>query len=237
MYRVDDVTRCAWWPYSSSGDAIRPPVDGLWLPVSPDGAGGLLDKVAGRWSSWAWLLMGTWYRKRGESDPRGFDARYPGLAREIVGRVQAESPRGLVSDTEWCVADPRSHHLFDFFEMLRRSRGKGGAAVLTDSAASVRSWYALSGGMFWRASLAMELEGEQGSEESHRSLITMHVRNMSERGYVSLVPLDLHPEAGFAAFAQPQMMDVFAEATLISVSDVPLLGVRGVLGRGGGLAL
>ncbi|WP_369257063.1 hypothetical protein [Streptomyces sp. R35] len=237
MYRVGDVPRCTWWPYSARDGAVHDAVDGLWLPASQEDGKRLLEEIVNEWSSWTWLLMGTWYRKRGETDPSRFEARYPGLAREVVGRIQAESPRGLVSDTEWCVADPHSDRLFDFLETLRRSRGKGGCAVLAESADSLRSWYALSGGMFWRASLALELEGMRGSEVTHDSVIGLHLQNMSERGYVSLIPLDLHPEAGFAAFTHPLKMERFAADTLKALSGFPLLDTRDIFARGGGLAV
>jgi hypothetical protein len=91
--------------------------------------------------------------------------------------------------------------------------------------------------MFWRASLALELEGERGSEITHSSVIGLHLENMSERGYVSLIPLDLHPEAGFAAFSNSLTMDEFAADTLNALSGFSLLDTRGIFGRGGGLAV
>ncbi|MEX3103604.1 MULTISPECIES: hypothetical protein [unclassified Streptomyces] len=135
------------------------------------------------------------------------------------------------------MADPSSEHLFDFLDSVRKSRGKGGCVAVAEAGCSLRSWFALSAGSLWRASLATELEDSDGYDGIHDSISGLQIAEMSERGYVPLVPLDLHPEGGFAFLGSNQQLADISQLIGERLQEFPLKSSRKVLERGGGLAL
>lgn len=234
---IEDVGNFQWPSRRSVMDGEPAAISGLWLSAKPEDSRRLLEEMAEALRNHVWLLMGTWYGKRGGALPVGFESRYPGLPAQMIARNESDGPRGLVALSEWCVANPSSEYLFEFLESLRRSRGKGGGAVVAEADCSLRSWFALSMGSLWRASVAMELEDSGGHEGIHDSISWLQMVEMSERGYFPLVPLDLHPEGGFALLGNNLRLSRISQIVGERLQGFPLISSREVFDRGGGLAL
>jgi hypothetical protein len=233
---IEDVERRAWWPYPTSDVSARGGLGSFWLPSPPSGEAELLSELASAWSDMTWLLMGTWHRKQRDLPARGIADRYPGLACEVFARSESESPRGIISNAEWCVADTSSSHLFGFLDFLRRSRGKGGCLALVPKGSSPRTWYALSTGMLWRSTLALEVESAISLEGIHASIISQYLSQMVECDYISMVPLDHHPWGGYATFGKAERLASVAT----NLSNVRLgsseADARDIFAHGGGIA-
>lgn len=169
MQIIENVSQYEWWPYPAV-DLSERLVDlgerldlsSLWLPVNTEEEPELLARLATAWAGLEWLVMNTWVRKQRDLPAQGFTVRWPGFAREIIARSDTERPSGLVSHTEWCVADPSSRHLHEVLSGIRNSGGKGGCLTLGSSSPSSPSrgtWYALSTAMSWRIAFPFEFKG------------------------------------------------------------------------------
>ncbi|MET9383728.1 hypothetical protein ABZY09_22325 [Streptomyces sp. NPDC002928] len=102
---------------------------------------------------------------------------------------------------------------------------------------SLRSWFALSAGSLWRASVAMELEGSDGHDVIHDSISGLQIREMSRRGYLSLIPLDLHPAGGFVLIGNSRQVTPLSHTISEYLAEFPLMSSQEAFGQGGGPAL
>jgi hypothetical protein len=236
MQIVEAVARHEWWPYRTMEmDGGSP--DTLWLAVPPDRERELLNELTVAWSDLEWLVMGTWHRKQAALSAQGFAERYPGLARELVGRGESESPRGLVSSSEWCIADPACSLLYDFLSIVRRARGKGGCLVLAPPGFSRRTWYALSAGMQWRSVLAAEFDGPGGIEELDREIIAQYLSQLAKNGFAAMIPLDFHPCGGYVVVGNRERLASMANRLPKTIASYSAIEVANLVAGGGGLAL
>jgi hypothetical protein len=236
MQIVEAVARHEWWPYRTT-ETDGGSLDTLWLAIQPDRERELLSEIAVAWSDLEWLVMGTWHRKQAALSTQGFTERYPGLTQELVARGELESPRGLVSSSEWCVADPACSHLYDFLSVVRRARGKGGCLVLAPPGLSRRTWYALSAGMQWRSVLATEFDGPGSIDELDREIIAQYLSQVVKNGFAAMVPLDSHPAGGYAVVGNRERLASMADRLPKTITSYSAIEVAKLVAGGGGLAL
>lgn len=234
MQIVENVTQYDWWPYPATNSGE---LSSLWLPVSPDKELELLSGLATAWSGLEWLVMGTWHRGDRDLPAKGFADRYPGFARETIALSDSESPRGFMSHSEWCVADPASPHLHDVLTVIRKSRGKGVCLTLGQPSASKRTWYAVSMAATWRASLALEFESPRGLGGIQEAIIAQYLSGMVAAELVAMVPLDYHPLGGYVMLGGAGQLSTMADMLQPELSSFSAASVAKLFSDGGGAAL
>jgi hypothetical protein len=237
MQIIENVARYDWWPYRAADSGKASNVSSLRLPVEPAEEPGLLLELAAAWSELQWLAVGTWHRRQRGLPAQGFAARYPGLAREIIARCDSEGPRGFVSHSEWCVADPSSYRIHDVLSVFRKSRGKGGCLTLGSPSASRRSWYTLSMAAVWRSVLAIELEGPDGFDDLHAAIVAQYLTSIMKEELVAMIPLDFHPMGGYVILGGDEQVSMMANLLPPALPSFSAASVAGLFAHGGGLAL
>ncbi|MEU5852392.1 hypothetical protein [Saccharopolyspora shandongensis] len=231
-YLVTDIAQYGWWSFAGGG---RGQLNCLWFPVDGEDEAALLGSVTSAWSDQRWLGMGTAYAPQGKPSPERFSARFPGLVEEVFASSESADARGFSSASEWGVIDPLSAQFESFFRRLRQSRGKGWCLALSSRDVSLRTWYALSAGFWWRAALAINSEAST-LEEIDRSIIGEYLACAVEQGYLPLFPLDNHPYGGIVLFGKSADLVGLAE----KVPQIPTVEsaefVESIWRNGGGPA-
>jgi hypothetical protein len=235
MQLIEDVEQRDWWPYGGVEGTGR--LSALWLPSRPDDERSLLDALRVAWGDLEWSALGTWYRKGREIPAKGFDNRYPSLSREMVARCELATPRGLVALSEWCILDPSSGLLHEFLTALRRARGKGSWLTVLPDRSALRTWYALSAGIAWRATLALEVDTAVDIEATHRLIISHYLAHTAGIDLVSIVPLDHHPWGGYVVAGNIERLTAMASCLPPAIAGLAQVEAADIFMAGGGLAL
>src|SRR6476660_1214104 len=233
-YLLENLSKSQWWPlpaWPNSGP------DSLWLPCHSEDESTTLAAIREASKQLKWVAMATLHRRRGASWT-DFSARFPGLAQGMLDTVEVESPNGLVAVTVWCEIDPTSEHLGELISMSRRARGKGVCIALKHDSVPVSNWLSSSIGMMWRAPLAVSPHKSRNYALLDGLIVSASLMAMIETGFVQVVPLDLHPSAGFVLLGRSGGLNLIAEAlmpngVISSTSDV----IEGLFAGGGGVAL
>ncbi|MCX2179266.1 hypothetical protein KV205_01800 [Streptomyces sp. SKN60] len=94
----------------------------------------------------------------------------------------------------------------DFISGLS-ARGSGYAVALGFSSAQSTDWLQASVAMESHFSLHRDFDNTLESESIRRGIVSLYVRSSVALGFLPLIPLNKHPEAGFTIFCHPDQYD------------------------------
>ncbi|MEU0096505.1 hypothetical protein [Kribbella sp. NPDC006257] len=231
MVIIEDIGQYDWWPYS----VVEPDqkLAGVWLPAEDGAEGLIIAEMARCLNQWSWLVSGTWYGKDAASI-QGFD-RYPGLMKDLIGSAQSRTPRELATVSEWGVGNPDPAQLSSFAASVRSSRGRSYCLALAPEDFSRRTWYGVTMGAYWRAVLAFHFE-PAGLQYTDRAIAGCYLEQLAKSRFVAVIPLDMHPQFGFALIGSAEQAGLVAAALADSIPSMRLEEVAKLHERGGGLA-
>ncbi len=232
MTIIENMGQYPWWLYPP-GDPGQE-IAGLWLSTQLGAEELLIGELVSAVGNRDWLLSGTWH-SRERASVQGF-GRYPALAREILATAESRTPRGLVSSSEWCLANPDPALLNDYASMVRHSRGKGSSITLAPEGSSRRTWYAATAGANWRSTLALDFESS-GLEFTDRVILGCYFEQLVRVDLIAVVPFDLHPLSGFALIGAVEQLAPVAASLPGLISSLGADDVAQLFNGGGGLAL
>ena len=233
-YLLGDVPQHHWWPFPGWPE---PGPDSLWLPCPPADEPTLVEALATASKQFTWVAMATRHHRPGAGGA-DLSARFPGLVRSTFDTSELKSPNGLIASTVWCEIDPASEHFGRVISMSRRSRGRGVCVALTHNSLSTSAWRTSSIGMMWRAPLAVSPDKPSNYSTLDGLIVSISLMAMIETGFVPVVPLDLHPSAGFVLLGRWDSLDEIA-ARLVPTRPISNSQdvVEELFAAGGGVAL
>jgi hypothetical protein len=237
-YLIKDLPQYEWWPFAVSPVLSEACFDSLWLPCPPADESAAMDVVVRACSPLRWFAMASAHRRADGDGVPDLSSRFPGLVRSVFASSQSEAPNGLVSSTVWSEIDPTSEYIREVVSMSRRGKGKGVCLALATNPASTSEWHAASIGMLWRSPLALSQNKPRHYGIIDETIVSASLIAMIECGFLPLVPLDLHPSAGFVLLGRTTDLDKIAERLVPGVSvSGSVDALEALFSGGGGVAL
>lgn len=165
----------------------------------------MLDTLATAWHGYRWCGVDAWAAPT-PCQFGGFAERYPGLALETVAISEHTTPLGRSFRFDWAVLDASSSGLRRFVDHVRESRGKGACLLLVPPGPDERAWYSSTLAATCRLLLSFEGTQDRAASAAHEGLLLTFVATATAAGCAVLIPLDLHPWAGYAVVGRDDLL-------------------------------
>jgi hypothetical protein len=221
------------WADRLNGINIRSPhVAALWVMADPLQEEGLLAHVATAWCGMRWV--GAVFSARDANElATDTGTKYPRFLTQQLASVMSTSMR-MVSYCNSYAIDPRNPGLRDFYVTARRSRGGSGAIAILAHDSSVDGWLTAIDMLRVRRSIARDMKSLRELENVRFDLAGAYCSMAVACHFMPVIPLDLHPYAGFCVFgAVNDLVDLAKAAGWTPISNDAI--IESFVNRGGGL--